>query len=97
MILHTKLILRNETTIEYTAINAYLRGDHTCSSIFQEGPMKVFHESKDRAFLNPYNLSIRQNWIEVFGKDKSKWFKPIFNSLGDGVSFKTNQESYDMI
>ncbi|XP_021943744.1 palmitoyltransferase ZDHHC15B isoform X2 [Folsomia candida] len=46
--------------------------------IFRHGPdKKGFH-------LGTYN-----NFIEVFGDDKKKWFLPVFSSLGDGISYPT--------
>ncbi|KAI5181987.1 palmitoyltransferase ZDHHC2/15/20, partial [Pancytospora epiphaga] len=63
---HTWLISNNETTIEHTAINAYLRGDNGYNHVFQEGPIKVYSMSQDRRVLNPYNLGFKSNWTEVF-------------------------------
>ncbi|KAJ8298493.1 hypothetical protein KUTeg_025024 [Tegillarca granosa] len=48
------------------------------SPIFQSGPDKYGFS------LGKYN-----NFVEVFGDDKLKWFLPIFNSDRDGVSFPT--------
>jgi len=51
--------------------------------IFRHGPdKKGFH-------LGGFN-----NFIEVFGDDKRKWFFPVFSSLGDGISFPT-RHSYN--
>lgn len=87
---HTRLISLNETCVEYNAINSYIRGDYSYTHIFQEGPIKAFTSSKDRKVLNPYNLGVKNNWSEVFGKKPIEWFKPSFSSLGNGFSFKTN-------
>lgn len=46
--------------------------------VFRHGPdKKGFH-------LGTYN-----NFIEVFGDDKKKWFLPVFSTLGDGISYPT--------
>jgi palmitoyltransferase ZDHHC2/15/20 len=97
LVCHMLLISRNETTVESYALESYIKGDHSYVHIFQEGPMKNFMESKDRAVLNPYNLGFRQNWKEVFGEKRLDWLRPTFNSLGDGVSFKTNTEDEEDI
>ncbi|XP_025086688.1 palmitoyltransferase ZDHHC15B-like [Pomacea canaliculata] len=44
--------------------------------VFQTGPDK-----------DGFNLGRASNFREVFGKDKTLWFLPVFSSLGDGVSF----------
>jgi len=48
------------------------------SPIFRHGPDK-----------KGFNLGIFNNFVEVFGEDKKKWFLPVFTSLGDGISFPT--------
>ena len=88
---HIKLLSRNETTIEYFALNAYLKGDHSYIHVFQEGPTRNFIESTDRAVLNPYNLGTKENFKEVFGDDFFSWISPTFTSKGNGVKFKLNE------
>lgn len=89
-IFHIRLASRNETTIEYFALNAYVKGDHSYIHVFQEGPTKNFVESTDRAVLNPYNLGIKENLKEVFGDGFLCWLSPTFTSKGNGIKFKTN-------
>ncbi|ODM90524.1 Palmitoyltransferase ZDHHC2 [Orchesella cincta] len=48
------------------------------SPIFRNGPDK-----------KGFNLGTFNNFTEVFGEDKTKWFLPLFTSLGDGISFPT--------
>lgn len=91
MIFHMRLISRNETTIEYFALNSYLKGDHSYIHIFQEGPIKNFKETNDRTVLNPYNLGIYENWKQVFGEKALDFFNPTFTTLGNGIKFKTNE------
>ena len=93
LIFHLRLASRNETIIEYFALNAYIKGDHSFIHVFQEGPIKNFIESKDRKVLNPYNLGVKENLKEVFGDTFFEWFSPIFTSKGNGIKFKTNDYS----
>lgn len=90
LIFHTFLILNNETTVEYYAINRYLEGDNTFNKIFQEGPITTKILREGRNVLNPYNLGYYNNWIEVFGEDIINWFLPIYTTRGDGISFNKN-------
>ncbi|CAG7818121.1 unnamed protein product [Allacma fusca] len=48
------------------------------SPVFSHGPDK-----------KGFNLGCYNNFVEVFGDDKKKWFLPVFTSLGDGISFPT--------
>lgn len=48
------------------------------SPVFRHGPDK-----------KGFNLGTYNNFAEVFGEDKTKWFLPVFTSLGDGISFPT--------
>ena len=48
------------------------------SPIFSHGPDK-----------KGFNLGSYNNFVEVFGDDKKRWFLPVFTSLGDGISFPT--------
>ncbi|KAL6122717.1 zdhhc15 [Nucleospora cyclopteri] len=92
IVFHFRLLARNETTVEYLAINAYLKGDHSYVHVFQEGPMKNFSESKDRKVLNPYNIDLKYNIQSVFGRNLAETFSPTFTSLGNGLNFKTNEQ-----
>lgn len=92
LVTHTILISRNETSVECSAINAYIEGTYVYNYVFQEGPMKLFVKSSDRRVLNPYNLGLRNNWVSVFGKSPLGWVMPVFTSLGNGLVFKTNDE-----
>lgn len=44
---------------------------------------------------NAYNLGRYQNWIQIFGKSKLKWFIPIYTSLGDGVIYPSKASLED--
>ncbi|XP_046687947.1 palmitoyltransferase PFA3-like [Homalodisca vitripennis] len=94
-VFHTWLISNNETTVEYRAINAYLRGDYSYSHVFQEGPIKVYSTSRDRKTLNPYNLGLKSNWIEVFGRSAFEWFSPKLSSLGKRDLLQGQMKAYD--
>jgi len=50
------------------------------SPIFMNGPDKA-----------GFSLGTYYNFLEIFGEDKTKWFLPVFTSLGDGISFPTRQ------
>lgn len=90
LLLISKLVINNETLPEYIAINRYLNGDHSMLNVFQEGPITVFSDSKDRKILNPYNLGYRANMREIFGDTIWEWISPSFTSKGDGISFRKN-------
>lgn len=91
LIFHTYLICHNETTIEYHAINAYMRGDHTWNHAFQEGPIKRNQPVTTRVQLNPYNIGVMNNWYEVFGRSILGWFTTDFTSPSTGATFRTNE------
>ncbi|KAI4293034.1 palmitoyltransferase ZDHHC2/15/20 [Pancytospora philotis] len=90
LLLHTRLICNNETSVEHSAINAYQRGDRSWAHTFQEGPICSDSPLTDRHKLNPYYLGCRNNWREVFGPSPIGWFTTTFTSLGSGAAFKTN-------
>lgn len=46
----------------------------------------IFHHGPDK---RGFSLGAYNNFVEVFGDDKKKWFLPVFSSLGDGISFPT--------
>lgn len=48
----------------------------------------VFVDGPDR---KGFSLGTYYNFIEIFGEDKTKWFLPIFTSLGDGIAFPTRE------
>lgn len=90
LIVHTYLILNNETTVEFSALNSFIIGDNSYNHVFQEGPIPKGTHSRNRKYLNPYNIGWWKNWREVFGEKLSDWFLPTFSSKGDGVSFPKN-------
>ena len=92
---HIAQINNNETTVEYEAIERYIRGDMMYADVFHAGPMASLVPGTDRVVLNPYNLGTRENWLEVFGDDMLYWLLPMCSSRGDGISFRTH--SYDPI
>jgi palmitoyltransferase ZDHHC2/15/20 len=97
VVFHTGIIGMNETTIEHYVLNDYMRGDHSFSHTFQEGPITTFSGSTDRSVLNPYNLGVRENWRQVFGDGVGDWFKPSYSSVGDGISFPKNYSEYEAV
>ncbi|KCZ77218.1 hypothetical protein H311_01774 [Anncaliia algerae PRA109] len=90
LIFHTFLILNNETTVEFYAINRYLIGDNTFNKVFQEGPITTRTSFRDRRVLNPYNLGWFKNWTEVFGENIFDWFLPTYSTKGDGITYSKN-------
>lgn len=94
-IYHFALISNNETTIERLTIDEYLVGNTTFVNNFQEGPISQGSNSKDRKVLNPYNLGVKENWIQVFGTSPKDWILPSFSSVGDGITFKKNEVNED--
>lgn len=97
LVLHTKLISYNETTVEFKALNSYILGDHRYTEVFQEGPITVYSNNRDRTVLNPYNLGTKDNWKQVFGERPLDWFRPNMSSIGDGTSFPKNYNEYDLV
>lgn len=87
---HTYLILNNETTVEASALTTFMLGDNSHNDIFQEGPVADRTFSRNRKYLNPYNLGKWKNWCEVFGDRWYDWFLPTDSTKGDGISFPKN-------
>ncbi|KAK3099558.1 hypothetical protein FSP39_006233 [Pinctada imbricata] len=52
--------------------------------VFQSGPDK-----------NGFSLGKYNNFTEVFGEDKKKWFLPVQTSAGDGVAYPTRTIDID--
>jgi palmitoyltransferase ZDHHC2/15/20 len=93
LVKHIRLTLKNETTVESRTIDEFIEGNYTYIHIFQEGPIKTFPDSTDRAYLNPYNLGKLKNWESVFGSRYLQYINPHFTSKGDGTSFETHDTS----
>ena len=92
-IYHCSLISTNETTIERLTIDEYLLGNSTFANNFQEGPLSQGSLLNNRKILNPYNLGMKENWKQVFGSRPIDWILPSFSSIGDGISFKKNEDN----
>lgn len=97
LIFHTGLIGMNETTIEYYTLSDYINGDYSFNHVFQEGPIVSLATSKDRKVLNPYNLSPKQNWLQIFGNNPWDWLRPTFSTAGDGITFPKNYDEYELL
>ncbi|WUR02401.1 palmitoyltransferase (PFA3) [Vairimorpha necatrix] len=95
-VFHTRTISNNETLVEFRALNSYIMGDHRYVHIFQEGAITNYTNSNNRKVLNPYNLSTKENWIQVFGYKYFDWIKPTMSSIGDGTSFPKNYTDLEM-
>lgn len=87
------LVFNNETLYEYNAINDYMRGNIMSSDVFQEGFISNRMQSKDRAVLNPYNISSKDNLRQVFGSSFLGWINCDFTTEGDGLHFTKNYKS----
>eukprot|EP00866_Antonospora_locustae_P002253 jgi/Antlo1/2253/409 len=97
LVFHTLLILNNETTVEFYALNSFILGDNSHNDVFQEGPVINRSNSRNKKYLNPYNIGKFKNWCEVFGDNWIEWFLPTYTTKGDGISFpKKNVESSDI-
>ncbi|KAG0435933.1 Palmitoyltransferase PFA3 [Dictyocoela muelleri] len=100
-IFNINLVLRNETLIEYQALNLMEKGDFSLNYVFLEGHATgiVDLNKLARSYLNPYCLSKMQNSEQVFGVDRISWLLPNDSSIGDGVTFPKNfkEENYDII
>lgn len=90
LVLHTKLLLYNETSIESCAINNFLAGNEKYKGVFQEGLLCFGDEIhiSDRKLLNPYFLGYMENVKEVFGNNYYEWIMPYFTGRSDGIYFK---------
>lgn len=88
-VIHTKLLLYNETWIERKAINSFIRGKDDYKGIFQEGllSMKESIDVKNRKILNPYFVSYMDNVKDVFGDKYYSWVLPYFTGQSNGISF----------
>ncbi|ELA47585.1 hypothetical protein VCUG_00908 [Vavraia culicis subsp. floridensis] len=90
LVLHTRLLLFNETTIERLAIDEFLAGDNNYEGIFQEGLLSTDEnmDVRDRKLLNPYFLGYIENVKEVFGDNYCEWIMPYFTGRSNGIYFK---------
>lgn len=91
------LISNNETTVEHIAITNYVKNNFKYVDMFQEGPITQFSTSKNKKILNPYNISIEENWRQIFGYNLFDWIFPTDSSIGDGISFKKNYIEYEWL
>lgn len=97
LIFNIYLISKNETWYEKNALDLYIKGDYSQSEVFQEGPVYLYSNSKDRKHLNPYNLGTSQNWKEVFGNKPIDWLWPSNTSLSNGTTFTKNGDDENQI
>ncbi|KRH95259.1 putative DHHC-type Zn-finger protein [Pseudoloma neurophilia] len=101
-IFHLKLTGNNETSIEYFAIQNVAMGDYFEDKGFQEGPLaqewipeiqriKNLHDNKYfRKWINPYNIELRNNFLQVFGSNWYVWLIPFYTGTVDGYYFPKN-------
>nr|XP_057910016.1 palmitoyltransferase ZDHHC20-like [Doryrhamphus excisus] len=87
LIKHSFTISRNETTTESIALDAFYEGDQGFVYIFQEGLLVTQEEVFDRPVMNPYNLGLTDNWLQIFGNEWTTWLLPISTTPGDGINF----------
>merc|ERR1712080_587064 len=92
LIFHLYLLSNNETSIDYHALNSYLKGDLSKISVFQEGAILSQVYISDWRVLNPYNLGLKDNIRQVFRISKWKALLSTFTSISDGVNFQKNYE-----
>ncbi|KRH95261.1 putative DHHC-type Zn-finger protein [Pseudoloma neurophilia] len=87
LIKHSFNISRNETTTEAISLDAFYRGDQGLVYIFQEGLLVTQEEIFDRPVMNPYNLGVTENWLQIFGNEWNTWLLPISTTPGDGINY----------
>ena len=56
-------------------------------------------EMKGKTYQSAYDMSVKQNWEQVFGGNRWLWLFPVFCSsgkpLGDGISWPTKRNDKD--
>lgn len=77
------LILNNKTTIESMETQKYKSYVANQAYRYSEPPTS-------ESVGNIFDLGWRQNWRQVMGDNPWKWFLPIANSEGDGITFAAN-------
>ncbi|ORX85493.1 zf-DHHC-domain-containing protein [Basidiobolus meristosporus CBS 931.73] len=78
---HTSMILNNVTTIE----------------TYQKHNYKIEGESAAQKYVNLFDLGKRRNFMQVMGPKWQLWFIPVFNSIGDGISYPLNSYAYSTL
>ncbi|KAI9093450.1 DHHC palmitoyltransferase-domain-containing protein [Phlyctochytrium arcticum] len=77
---HLNLVLSNKSTIES-----------------MEGSRRFRLEDNSVRYarhVNIYDVGWRENFVQIFGRDKKLWFIPVPTSLGDGHVFPVDREAY---
>lgn len=52
-------------------------------------------QKRCRKYWNVFDIGMKENWIQVMGSNRWLWFVPVFNSLGNGLHFPVNEDSYN--
>jgi hypothetical protein len=73
---NSRHVCRNITTIESLENTRYIHTQHRPSN----------------QKLNAFDLGTRANWNQVMGPDRLKWFIPVMNSMGNGLSFPVSED-----
>jgi hypothetical protein len=75
-------VLNNTTTIEALEKTRYIH------NLPHHHPRR--RSSNDTP--NVFDIGKRQNWIQVMGPSRAKWFLPFQNSLGTGLAFPVSED-----
>jgi hypothetical protein len=85
--MHIAFVLYNKTTIESFERHRYRNIQHGSST----------YRGTRRDYVNVFDMGKYNNWCQVMGDDKWRWFLPVGNSIGNGLEFPYNQDAYQSL
>lgn len=85
--MHVAFVLYNKTTIESFERHRYRNVNH----------VTALRGNSRREYVNVFDLGKYNNWCQVMGEDRWRWFWPVGNSIGNGLEFPYNEGAYQSL